>query len=111
MARSISQALTSPQPAPRLTRLTRKNQVTIPKPMTDARGLGLGALFQVEERADGFLLKPVTVTPDPDRQAYLDAKAGKGLSRAFATADEFLEDLHRAARRRRATAARTKKRK
>ena len=30
------------------------------------------------------------------RQAYLNAKAGKGLSPAFDTADEFLADLHRA---------------
>ena len=39
------------------------------------------------------------IKDDPDeagRQAYLNAKAGKGLSPAFDTADEFLADLHRA---------------
>jgi hypothetical protein len=110
MSRQALQTATLRRP-PRLTRLTRKNQVTIPKLMTDARGLGLGSLFQVEERADGFLLKPVAIIPDPDQQAYLDAKAGKGLSPTFDTVDEFLADLHRATRVKPARVRRRRQRK
>jgi hypothetical protein len=100
MPRAMSQTSTLPRP-PRLTRLTRKNQVTIPKRMTDARGLALGSLFQVEERPEGFLLRPVTITPDPDRQAYLDAKAGKGLSPVFNTAAEGIAHLRKSIAHRR----------
>jgi hypothetical protein len=110
MPRQALQTTALPRPL-RLTRLTRKNQVTIPKLMTDARGLGLGSLFQVEERAEGFLLKPVVIIPDPDQQAYLDAKASKGLSPVFDTVDEFLADLHRATRVEPATAPRRRRRK
>ncbi len=46
---------------------------------------------------------------DAGRQAYLNAKAGKGLSPAFETADEFIADLHRATGRRPTTARRQRK--
>ena len=96
---------------PRLTRMTSKNQVTLHKALTDARGLPAGSLFQIEDRPEGFLLKPVVITPDPDRQAYLNAKAGKGLSPAFATADAFLADLHQKTGRKPAAVARGKRKK
>lgn len=44
--------------------------------------------FRAQELAD-----------DEGRQAYLDAKAGKGLSPIYNTADEFLDALHKATRR------------
>jgi Arc/MetJ-type ribon-helix-helix transcriptional regulator len=46
---------------------------------------------------------------DAGRQAYLDAKAGKGLSPAFDTADAFLADLHRTTGRTPAVARRRRK--
>jgi predicted transcriptional regulator len=36
---------------------------------------------------------------DEGRRAYLDAKAGKGLSPIYETADEFIAALHQATRR------------
>ncbi|MFI5399340.1 MAG: ribbon-helix-helix protein, CopG family [Candidatus Binatia bacterium] len=36
---------------------------------------------------------------DEGRRAYLDAKAGKGLSPIYDTADEFIDALHKATRR------------
>ena len=46
-----------------------------------------------------FYLRAQPDIDEASRQAYLDAKAGKGLSPVFDTADAFLDDLHRAARR------------
>jgi len=46
---------------------------------------------------------------DAGRQAYLNAKAGKGLSPAFDTAAEFLADLHRATGRTPAVVRRRRK--
>ena len=43
------------------------------------------------------------------RQAYLDAKAGKGLSPACDTADEFIDALHHAVHRPAVARRRTKK--
>jgi len=103
MPRPTAHAQTAPSvTVPRLTRMTSKNQVTIHKALTDARGLPARSLFQIEDLAEGFLLRPVTVTPDPDRQAYLDAKAGKGLSPVFTTAAEGIAHLRKAVARRRA---------
>lgn len=99
---------TRPTP-PRITRLTRNNQVTIPKPMTDARGLAIGSLFQVHELPEGILFRPVTVT-DPGRLAAERARAGIGLSRAFDTAGELVADLHRVTKKRRTVAPRRRKR-
>jgi hypothetical protein len=94
---------------PRIVRMTRNNQVTIPKPQADARGLGTGSLFQVHELPEGFLFRPVTVT-NPGRQAAERARAGIGLSRAFDTADELVADLHRVTKKRRTVARSRRKR-
>ena len=54
----------------------------------------------------------LSAQPDIDeagRKAYLDAKAGKGLSPIFDTADAFLDDLHKATRRRTVARRRAKK--
>ena len=93
----------------RITRLTRNNQVTLPKPMTDARGLATGSLFQVDDLPEGFLFRPVTVT-SPGRLAADRARAGIGLSRAFDAADELVADLHRVTKKRRSVAPRRRKR-
>jgi hypothetical protein len=42
------------------------------------------------------------------RQAYLNAKAGKGLSPVFDAADDLIAHLHRATKKRRATARRSR---
>jgi Arc/MetJ-type ribon-helix-helix transcriptional regulator len=50
--------------------------------------------------------------PDIDaagRQAYLDAKAGKGLSPVYDTADEFIDALHQTVQRPTVARRRTKK--
>ena len=49
------------------------------------------------------------LTEDEGRRAYLDAKAGKGLSPIYDTADEFIEALHQATRRMPAARRRMKK--
>src|SRR5262245_49363513 len=97
---------TRPAP-PRITRMTRNNQVTIPKPLADARGLGTGSLFQVDEIAEGFLFRPLTVSPS--RLAADRARAGIGLSRPFDNAKDLIADLHRVTKQRRALASRRRK--
>ena len=100
---------TTPRPsAPRIQRMTRSNQVTIPKPMADRRGLGAGSLFQVDEVPEGILFRPVTVSPS--RAAADRARAGIGLSPAFDTASELVAHLHRAVKKRTALAPRRRKR-
>jgi Arc/MetJ-type ribon-helix-helix transcriptional regulator len=46
-----------------------------------------------------FYLRAQSDIEDAGRQAYLDAKAGKGLSPIFETADEGLAHLHTAVKR------------
>jgi Arc/MetJ-type ribon-helix-helix transcriptional regulator len=46
-----------------------------------------------------FYLRAQPDIDEAGRQAYLDAKAGKGLSPVYETADEFLGALHEATRR------------
>lgn len=109
MPKRMAQATKTRPPRLRIQRLTRNNQITIPKPLTDARGLAIGSLFQVDEVPEGFLFRPVTVT-DPGRLAAERARAGIGLSRAFDTADELVADLHRVTKKRRTVAPRRRKR-
>lgn len=55
--------------------------------------------LEADLKADQAYLR---AQPDIDaagRQAYLNAKAGKGLSRAYDNADDLIADLHTAARR------------
>jgi Arc/MetJ-type ribon-helix-helix transcriptional regulator len=56
-----------------------------------------------------FYLRAQPDIDEAGRQAYLNAKAGKGLSPAFDTADAFLDDLHKATRRPTAARRRAKK--
>lgn len=109
MPKRMAHATKTPTTTPRVTRLTRNNQVTIPKPLTDARGLAMGSLFQVEELREGFLFRPVTVT-DPGRLAAERARAGVGLSRAFDSAKDLVADLRRVTKKRAAVAPRRRKR-
>lgn len=90
-----TQQTTAPARLPRLVRMTRNRQISIPKTLADAEGLAEGTLFDVKLERGAFVFRPQTIV-DEGRQAYLNAKAGKGLSRAFETADEFIADLHRA---------------
>lgn len=96
------------KPRPPITRMTRNNQLTLAKSLTESRGIGEGTLFQVEAVPEGFLFRPLSV--EPGKLAAERARAGIGLSRAFDNADELLEDLHRVTKNRRAVASRRRKR-
>jgi AbrB family looped-hinge helix DNA binding protein len=110
MARSRTATVATPT-RPTLVRLTPSGQVSIPKPIRDSRGYAAGDFFTIEPTTDGVILRRQIITPDPDRQAYLNAKAGIGLSPVFDRADAFLADLHRKTGRKPSPASRRKRKK
>jgi bifunctional DNA-binding transcriptional regulator/antitoxin component of YhaV-PrlF toxin-antitoxin module len=108
MAKRMADATKARPVPPRITRMTRNCQVTLPKPLAEAHGLGAGTLFQVDEVPEGFLFRPLTVTT-PGRLAADRARAGIGLSRPFDNAKDLIDDLHRVTAQRRALASRRRK--
>ncbi|MFI5399162.1 MAG: ribbon-helix-helix domain-containing protein [Candidatus Binatia bacterium] len=64
---------------------------------------------ELVRKALRFYLRAQPNTDAAGRQAYLNAKAGKGLSPAYDTADDFIDALHQAVQRPTAARRRTKK--
>jgi antitoxin PrlF len=63
------------------TTVTRKGQVTIPKPVRDLLGIRPGSLIDFERAEDGrIVLVKVERKSRPNRLARLRGHAGKGLS-------------------------------
>lgn len=74
-------------PAPLRDRLNKKVQQT-------------GAYGSTSDYVRDLIRRDLASAEDEGRRDYLEAKAGKGLSPVFETADAFLDDLHRSARSR-----------
>ena len=77
--------------------------VSLPKPMARLvdrrRKADHRSRSELVRDALRFYLKAQPDIDDAGRQAYLDAKAGKGLSPVYDTADDFIDALHEATRR------------
>lgn len=69
------------------TKVTRKGQVTIPKPVRDHLGIGPGSQVTFRVAADGrIVIEKTDATSQPSRFAKLVGSAGPGLS-----TDEIME--------------------
>jgi antitoxin PrlF len=64
------------------TTVTRKGQVTIPKPVRDHLCIGPGSRIAFRRAADGSVVieKADGATPQPSRLASLRGHAGRGMS-------------------------------
>ena len=64
------------------TKVTRKGQVTIPKPVRDHLGIGPGSQIAFRRAADGSIVleKADTSTQQQSRLASLRGHAGRGMS-------------------------------
>ncbi|WP_414642383.1 AbrB/MazE/SpoVT family DNA-binding domain-containing protein [Bradyrhizobium sp.] len=72
-----------------MTKLTRKGQVTIPKPVRDHLGIGPGSEVHFRRAADGsIVIEKADGTTRPSRFAKLVGSAGPGP-----TTDELMELL------------------
>ena len=90
-------------------RLTGNYQVSVPKALREQLGLKLGDFLDTSIEQGAVVLRPKVLT-DPGRLAADRARAGIGVSRAFDNAKDFLDDLHRVTKKRRALASRRRKR-
>lgn len=79
-------------------RLTGNYQVSVPKALREKLGLKLGDFLDTSIERGAVVLRPKVLT-DPGARAAARARAGIGVSRAYDNADEFIADLHKAARR------------
>ena len=79
-------------------RLTGNYQVSVPKALRDQLGLKLGDFLDTRLERGAVVLRP-KVLLDPGALAAARARRGIGVSRAYDNADEFIADLHTAARR------------
>lgn len=88
---------------PRNPQQTAVVTISLPVPMAREvdrrRKAGHRTRSELVRDALRFYLRAEPDIEDAGRQAYLDAKAGKGLSPVYDTADEFLDALHKATRR------------
>lgn len=88
--------------------------VSLPVPMAQQvdrrRKANQQSRSELVREALRFYLRAQPDIDEAGRQAYLDAKAGKGLSPVFDTADAFLDHLHRATKKRLAPARVSRKR-
>lgn len=88
---------------PRNPQTTTAFTVSLPVPMARqierTRKAAHRTRSEVVREALRYYFRAQADIDEAGRQAYLNAKAGKGLSPAFDTADDFLDDLHRAVRR------------
>jgi antitoxin PrlF len=64
------------------TTVTRKGQVTIPKPVRDHLGIGPGSQIAFRRSDDGSIVieKADAIAPQPSRLASLRGHAGRGMS-------------------------------
>jgi AbrB family looped-hinge helix DNA binding protein len=76
-------------------RLTEKSQVTVPKHVRDALGIGPGSEIEFEIDAQGARLVPVASAPEGEtrgqRMVRLLREAGRRLPRSGLTGDEIME--------------------
>ena len=75
-------------------KLGPSRQIAIPKKVHDQLGLTPGTIFEVQIRAGSLVYTPKSLADWEGRQAYLEARAGHGLSPVFNTAAEGIAHLH-----------------
>jgi len=78
--------------------MTAKNQITIPKKITNALGLGRGSMFEVEVSKDGIELIPLETKErefTDEEYAKLEALAAKEKGKEKQVTKKFIGNLKR----------------
>lgn len=76
--------------------MTAKNQVTIPKKITNALGLGKGSMFEVEVSKEGIELIPLETKErefTDEEYAKLEALAAKEKGKEKRVTKKFIDKL------------------
>ncbi len=76
--------------------MTAKNQITIPKKITNALGLGKGSMFEVEVSREGIELIPLETKErefSDEQYAKLDALAAKEKGKEKLATKRFIDNL------------------
>ncbi|MFA4888841.1 MAG: AbrB/MazE/SpoVT family DNA-binding domain-containing protein [Candidatus Omnitrophota bacterium] len=76
--------------------MTSKNQITIPKKITNALGLGKGSMFEVEVSKDGIELIPLETKErefTDEEYAKLEALAAKEKGKEKHVTEKFIDNL------------------
>jgi AbrB family looped-hinge helix DNA binding protein len=80
------------------TRLSTKGQLILPKEVRERHGWEAGTVFEVVERGDAVLIRPVETLPETRLEDLLGCTGYRGPARTLEEMDEAIE---REARRRR----------
>lgn len=78
--------------------MTAKNQITIPKKITNALGLGRGAMFEVEVSKSGIELVPLETKErefSDEEYAKLEALAAQEKGKEKHLTKKFINNLRR----------------
>ncbi len=84
---------------PALTKITSNFQITMPKAARDALSLKRGDFLEATVEHGAVVLRPKVLQDRDGVLAAERARAGIGVSRAYDDPEEFVADLHAAARR------------